>query len=495
MNRIRSGRPLVGLALALGLVSGTARGQESWDAIYIGGAKVGHIHVAVEPVKDKAGRDLVRVRVDWDLAFNRGRDRAHMRLLYGTIETPDGSVLRLDTRTQAAEADLRTFGDVKDGVMRLTIESGGKAQHDSLPWGPDVRGPYAAELSLSRQPIKPGESRELKTYLPELNKICLTKLAAKDREDVAMGRKGEQKNLLRVEQVVTDAAGKPLPGMASTLWIDDSGQILKSHTDLLGGMDVYRTTKAGALSEGGGGFNLLTQSIIKVPRPIPRSETTRDVVYKITMEADAPAEVFVKDRRQEARPGETKSVAIVEVKTAGPQAGSPEEAPGPEYLRANPLVNGDDARVVRSMKIAIGREVDPWARASAIQKWVSKNIREKNFSVAFASAAVVAKNLEGDCSEHSVLVAAMCRAAGIPSRCVVGLVYAEKLGGFGPHMWNEVYVNGRWVAIDAAYDQSDVDATHLKLSTTSLDGVAPLEAFLPVHKVLDKIKIEPIEIR
>lgn len=147
------------------------------------------------------------------------------------------------------------------------------------------------------------------------------------------------------------------------------------------------------------------------------------------------------------------------------------------------------------MKNAVGSETDPWRKAVAIQSWVAKNVSEKNFSVAFAQAAEVARNLKGDCSEHSVLVAAMCRAAGIPARCVVGLVYAQNLGGFGPHMWNEVYVNGRWVAVDAAFDQSQVDATHLKLGATSLDGVAPFEAFLPVLKVFGKIKIEPLEIK
>ena len=59
----------------------------------------------------------------------------------------------------------------------------------------------------------------------------------------------------------------------------------------------------------------------------------------------------------------------------------------------------------------------------------------------------------------------MCRAAGIPARGAWSAWSTrEQLGGFGPHMWNEVYVNGRWVAIDAAFDQSEVDATHLKLS-------------------------------
>ena len=77
----------------------------------------------------------------------------------------------------------------------------------------------------------------------------------------------------------------------------------------------------------------------------------------------------------------------------------------------------------------------------------------------------------------------------------IGLVYVDHLGGFGFHMWNEVYVNRRWVAIDAAFDQTEVDAVHLKLSDTSLAGVSPYEAFLPVVRVMNKLTIEPREIR
>ena len=62
-------------------------------------------------------------------------------------------------------------------------------------------------------------------------------------------------------------------------------------------------------------------------------------------------------------------------------------------------------------------------------------------------------------------------------------------------MWNEVYVNRRWVAVDSAYDQSQVDAAHIKLSDSSLDGVAPFESFLPVTRVIGKLKMEVVEIR
>ncbi len=120
---------------------------------------------------------------------------------------------------------------------------------------------------------------------------------------------------------------------------------------------------------------------------------------------------------------------------------------------------------------------------------------DKNFEVAFAAANEVARDLSGDCTEHSVLAAAMCRAQGIPARVAIGLIYVDKHDGFGFHMWNEVYVNQRWVAIDPSWDQSTVDAVHIKLNDSSLEGVSPFEAFLPVVRVMGKLQIEPIELR
>src|SRR5262249_12846450 len=138
---------------------------------------------------------------------------------------------------------------------------------------------------------------------------------------------------------------------------------------------------------------------------------------------------------------------------------------------------------------------DTWEKAKRIEHWVARNLRDKNFSVAFAPASEVARDLSGDCTEHGVLTAAMCRAVGVPCRVAIGLVYADRLGGFGFHLWNEVYVNRRWVAIDASFEQDDVDAVHIKLADSSLDGVAPFETFLPIVRVLGKTSIDPVEIR
>ena len=85
--------------------------------------------------------------------------------------------------------------------------------------------------------------------------------------------------------------------------------------------------------------------------------------------------------------------------------------------------------------------------------------------------------------------------SGIPSRVVVGLIYVDEQGGFGYHMWTEVYVNQRWVAIDPSWNQSTVDATHIKISDSSLEGVSPFEAFTPILRVMGKLEIDPIEFR
>jgi transglutaminase-like putative cysteine protease len=496
---------LVGLTLLGSPWTGpSARGQdapaaepqvrEAWDAIYMGAGKIGHSHIKVEPVKARDGRDLYRVQVNTVLEFLRGKDRVAMEVRYGTIETPEGTVLRLDTRTRAGKDEIRSGGDVTDGVMNLSLEVGGKKVVQQIPWGDDVRGPYAAEMSLSRKPMQPGESRDVRTFIPDLNLICTTHLKAVGVEKVTLGG-GVVRDLLRVDSTLTDPKDQPMPDQDSTLWIDTGGQLLKTRVALMGGIESYRTTREAAMATNDS-VDLMAATIVKVPRPIANPETTRQVQYRVTVEGDDAARVFPADQRQQATPASPGQPTTLIVTTDRPAAGSPDLNPlDPETLAANPIVNSDDPTVIAHTRKAIGVLQDPWQKAVAIQAWVFQNMKRKNFSNAFAAAREVARNLEGDCSEHSVLTAAMCRAAGIPCRMVVGLVYAKPLGGFGPHAWNEVFVNGRWVAIDSAFNQSEVDATHLKLATTSLAGVAPFETFLPVARVFNKLTIEPVEVR
>ena len=488
---------LAWLPAALGFVMcNQARAQqESWDAIYLAGSKIGYVHTFVEKVEDR-GHEYLRVRIDLEQSIKRGNDVAVTKLSYGTIETHEGQVLRLDTLTSVGEQTLRGHGDVVHGKMTFILEGSGQQQKLVIPWSPDVRGPYAAEQSMARKPMKENETRTLKMFIPTLNKICEIELHSRSTESVILGDKSPRP-LLRVEQT-TRIDGKPRPEFDLKLWVDAEGQVFKQEQDLLGGYIQYRTTKEAALAPGGPNqFDLIAGTVIKVPRKIPDAGKTRYVKYRVTLKDGDPAQVIPNDSRQTIQSEPNKTSAILEVRSLGPGDGEPGPADvDAQYLNPNALVTSHDSRVRSLSQRATRGAVDPWEKAKRIDRWVFQNLKDQNFSVSFAAASEVARNLRGDCTEHAVLAAAMCRAAGIPSRVAIGLVYeAEALKGFGFHMWDEVYVNQRWVALDPTWDQPGVDAVHIKLSDSSLDGVSPFEAFSLVARVMGKLEIEPLELR
>ena len=482
------------VALAIGLAGSVARAQESWDAIYLAGTKVGHVHTYVEKVKAQ-GKEYLRVRIDMEQRIKRDRDFAVTKLTYGTIEALDGQVLRLDTLIDVGSQRIRAHGDVIHGEMELTLEGNGGKQSVVIPWGPDIRGPYAAEQSMAREPMKEHEARSLKMFMPALNKVCDIELKAGAIEPTIMGD-GTKRPLLHVEQK-TSVDGKPKPEHDVRLWVDSEGQVLKQEVDILGGYVQYRTTKEAAKAKGGSKqFDLIAGSMIKVKHVLPNPEETRVVRYKLAFKDAAPAEMIPVDARQSLQAGDDKNSAILEVKSMGPLEGQagPAEVDA-QYLRPNVMVTSEDKQVKQLALKATRGVDDPWQKAVRIQDWVYKNITEKNFSVSFAAASEVARNRSGDCTEHAVLAAAMCRAVGIPSRVVIGLVYVKNQSGFGFHMWDEVYVNQRWVAIDPAWNESTVDAAHIKIAESSLDGVAPFEAVSPILRVMGKMEIDPIEFK
>ena len=145
--------------------------QESWDAVYLGGSKIGHMQPSSRRSRI-AARSTTGSASTSSMRLKRQNDESLVKLMYGTIETLDGEVLRLDTRTQAGETqDIRVHGDVINHRMKLIMEGTGRSQSRIIPWAPDVRGPYGAEQSMARQPMKENEKRPLRIFMPELNKI------------------------------------------------------------------------------------------------------------------------------------------------------------------------------------------------------------------------------------------------------------------------------------------------------------------------------------
>jgi hypothetical protein len=89
------------------------------------------------------------------------------------------------------------------------------------------------------------------------------------------------------------------------------------------------------------------------------------------------------------------------------------------------------------------------------------------------SALDTIRRRAGDCTEAAVLLAALGRAAGIPTRVANGLVYSRQRyhgvsNAFLPHSWTLAYVDGAWRSFDLALD--NFDATHIALTVGDGDA-------------------------
>ena len=106
---------------------------------------------------------------------------------------------------------------------------------------------------------------------------------------------------------------------------------------------------------------------------------------------------------------------------------------------------------------------EPLDRARKLTRWVYQNI-DKRPVLSVPDALSTLENREGDCNEHAVLLAALARAAGIPARVEVGLVYLN--GRFYYHAWNLLFL-GTWVTADGLFGQLPADATHIRFASGS----------------------------
>ncbi len=159
---------------------------------------------------------------------------------------------------------------------------------------------------------------------------------------------------------------------------------------------------------------------------------------------------------------------ILEISSPMPERGV-KVIDGEDYLKSTQYIQSDAPEIKSAVKEICGGITDPVEKVIKIKEWVFKNLR-KNPTASIPSAVDILREREGDCNEHSILFAALSRAAGIPSKVVVGVVYLN--GGFYYHAWNAVMLGGKWYPVDPTFNQFPADATHIKMEEGELKNQA-----------------------
>ena len=487
--------------------------KETWDAVYIEGAKAGYFHTTVRET-ERDGQKLLSCIQAMRLGVKREGKVVTLRVETGDEETADGTVVGVSLTQYAGDGKLTQTGRVEDGQLVLHTSSGDEVR--KLSWDDSVIGLARQERIFADKKAKPGDQFFYLSYEPTLQVVTTVRVTVKEPEEVdVLEVKGEgatakaervKKKLLRAE-VAPDkvkVGGRPLQLPALTVWLDSDLQVVRSETEQpgLGKFTVFRTTQAVAEEEGAAPAllpDLLISNLIPLNKAIAHPASVKEVIYRITLKGDDdPAAAFAQDARQRAENAEGDAFNLRVRAVREPKAMPPDaEKPGEEYLKNTYFLDcGCDAIKGLAAKI-VGDETDPWRKAQRIEKWVHEHMKVST-AVDYVPASRTAEDLCGDCRQHAMLAAALCRAAGLPARTALGLVYdtdQDKGPVLAFHMWTEVWVKGQWMGIDAVWGEGGVGADHLKITDhawADTETLAPLGA---VTRVMGKVKVEVVEVK
>ncbi len=463
---------------------------ETWDAVFQRDSKIGFSHTVMEKVS-RQGETLVKANSWMETEVVRFEQVAKSQMHVESWESESGQVRSFRVETRAGPTPITVQGESRDGELSLVVSTKGGQVRRTMPWKPSHGGFFAVEQSLAGQPMQPAEKRELTFLMPWLTGVELvtSKLTAEAVEPVALVNTTEQ--LLKITQTI-QLGGVTIDCIC---WTDEHGQILKNTIPQLQ-QTIIRTTREVAQAPGAAGdYDLGKDSVVRISAPLPHPHQLTKAVYEIAVPHADVAQLFVSGASQIVEPLDqhTARLTVLAVRPHSPTTAVVEAPAGPGDSEPNSMIEADDPQIEKLAREAVGTQTGAWEKCVALEKWVHAAIRRKNFGQAFATAADVARSLEGDCTEHAVLLAALCRAQAIPARVVVGLVYSPLDQGFAFHMWNEAWVEGRWIPLDATLGQGGIGAAHVKISHSNLGGEGTDVALLSVIPVINQLKIRVLE--
>lgn len=144
-----------------------------------------------------------------------------------------------------------------------------------------------------------------------------------------------------------------------------------------------------------------------------------------------------------------------------------------DALRPTAWLQSDNAQI-RALAAPVARMHASDARKMALLSELTASLLPHVDFVGHYTALDALKRRSGDCTETAVLLAALGRAAGIPTRVANGLVYtSDRFEGvanaFIPHSWTLAFVDGHWRSFDPALP-AGFDSTHVALNVGDGDA-------------------------
>ena len=444
-----------------------AYSETEYYALMLDGKKIGYCQ------NDRILDDgIVTTTEKMDMTLGRMGTSVKLTMLDISVETASGRPISFESSMDSNMTKVRTVGKFMDnGKVEITSEQMGTIQKKTVDCPKDALMVEGIRLLGIKKGLVEGMTYTSKMFVPHFQATvdCEVKVGAKVMSDL-FGRA-----LLLPEVNFTmnmpAASGEAEIETSTTCYVNKDFRALKSITPMMGmKMVMLACDKEFAMSQDSQ-VDFVDKMLLDSPTKLKHDGRVVKgrLIYTIKpIEGEKISIPTGDNQRVQVQSDGTLLVTVDPLKPSAnvkfPYTGSDSEIL--KMLKPTMYLQSDDEKVVALAKQAIEGITDAAKAAKAIEIFVGAYISQKNLSVGYASAAEVAISREGDCSEHAVLTSAMCRAVGIPSRIVVGLVYVEQFGNrkniFGGHVWSQVYIDGKWIGIDAT---GGFGAGHLELAT------------------------------
>jgi len=423
-----------------------ARADRWFDIVTGEGARLGYASTQEET--SESGRTIT----ERQQYYLREQSSRSTRIVSVSVRREDeaGRTTEVSETTSTNGFTSETHALIADGRAQITRETRSGRWSDTILLAPDVR--FDGGEGLFRT-WEPGASPRLEFLAFDIGALGVERVVVEAGERGADGRisavrrryDGDQ--LRGVARIILNRDGRIAemgqPVYGQTIWIRESARevVMQPHTP----------------------YSVVPNSMVRSPVRITTEARQGRIRYRFLYRDGLEFAPPVTGEQRQTRDGEALIVDVCE--TCGPGLSSDAEALA-DALRPTAWLQSDHPRLIAIAAPVAGSNASDQRKMEMLISRAQPYLGELDFNGHYSALDTITRRA-GDCTEAAVLLAALGRAAGIPTRVVSGLTYSRESyhgvsNAFMPHSWTLAYVDGRWRSFDLALGA--FDSTHIALT-------------------------------
>lgn len=458
---------------------------------YVGANRIGFATLRVETTQVTKQVRIIREDII-DHAAD-GKAIPPRRVVMELFERENGELMsfRFES-TVDGEVDVLIEGRRTSDQFTFTKKVADKPNESGrVPWNLKFWGPLGVQQILMRQPMKVGEKRTSSIFVPQLMQFVPVRLEAKQTELTPLAD-GKTAPLLQIGLAV----GALDSASYSTLYVDEQGVIQKtiSRNDeqILLKLKIDQAIAQRLADQTQ--FSRWSGKTLKLSGDAAAVESSSNVTYLVEAELDEmdPFNALLAYKRQRLK---SRSPTACEVQVSNNSTAKPTEADGdrePTEADRNPssIVPADKPPVVELVAEMLAESAsagqDSATRVELLRAGLHKRIKIQTEFTDIASTLVAARERTGSYIEVAHLMAAVLRNQKVPCRVVTGLRFNSKSKAFVFHVWNQAWIDDKWIDLDAT-TPGVIPSSYIAMTADSASGDNPYAIYLDALAKINKL--------